>query len=282
MILWLALAALPLLMLAWAAGIEPALTRIRRVTLDSLYWPPERGPLRVVLIADIHAGAPHVGAGRLDRLVAAANAEMPDLVLLGGDYLSHVLGGRAMAPDEVARRLGGLKGRLGVFAVLGNRDRRRGMDGPVRQALERAGIVVLENEARHIRFGRSGLWIVGIGYQGRGRGDVARAMGGVPLGLDGGDPVLVLTHDPGLFDAVPRGVAAILAAHTHGGQARVPLLGAVFNNSRAPLSHSRGVVDEDEKIMYVTAGIGTSLLPLRFNCPPEIAVLTIRTEPLQD
>jgi predicted MPP superfamily phosphohydrolase len=219
---------------------------------------------------------------RVEAIVASANAAKADLVLLGGDYLAHVLGRRRVDPGAIAVRLGALEARLGVFGVMGNHDGRGGDTAAMRAALDAAGIAVLDDEAHHLRMARSGLWLVGLGGKRRDHAAIARVFAEVPVGIEGTDPVLVLAHDPAAFASIPRGVAAILAGHTHGGQVRLPFAGPVVNSSRAPLRHSRGRVEENGKLMYVTAGLGTSVLPIRFNCPPEMAILTIRTKPLQD
>jgi uncharacterized protein len=263
----------------WSTAIEPGLLRTRTVVLESAHWPAQRPDLKVVFIADLHIGSPHITLAKLDEIVAEANAAKPDIVLLGGDYVAHVLGGRAVPPEDIAARLGKLRARYAVVSVLGNHDHWDRQGGRMRQALEAVRILVLENEARRVETDAGLLWIVGVGTDLGGFASTAAAFRNVPLGT--AEPVLVLAHDPGIFYEIPRGVAAIFTGHTHGGQVRLPLVGALINASRAPLSHSYGVIREHGKVMFVTAGVGTSVLPIRFNCPPEIAVLTIRAEPLK-
>ena len=234
-----------------------------------------------MFLADLHIGAPHVPIGRIDELVAMANMADPDLILLGGDYIGHVLGGRKVPYDKIARSLGALRARHGIIAVLGNHDHWDGNVGGLKDAFTKAGIVVLENEARRVAVHGGHVWIVGMGDSSSGRADPIKAFRGIPFSSPMAEPVLVLAHDPGVFAMVPREVALVLAGHTHGGQVRIPFAGAVVNASNAPLRHSRGVIREAGRLMYVTAGIGTSILPIRFNCPPEFAILTIGAEPLK-
>lgn len=263
----------------WSVAIEPGMLRERQVDLALARWPEGRAPLRVAFIADLHVGAPHITLAKLDDIVARVNAAAPDLVLIGGDYIAHVLGGRAIAPEAIAARLRPLKARLGVFSILGNHDHVGGQGARMRDALTAAGIVVLENAARRLDTAEGPLWIVGLDTDRTARSDPVFAFRDVPLG--GAEPVFVLAHDPGIFPLLPTGIAAVFAGHTHGGQVRVPGIGALVNASSAPLRHSLGVIREHGRVMVVTAGIGTSILPIRFNCVPEIVVLTIRRDVLK-
>lgn len=280
-VFWVSLFAALALSLGWATAVEPGLLRIRSEELSSPHWPQGQPNLRIVFLADLHVGAPHVPLARVDDLVALANKASPDLVLLGGDYIGHVLGARKVPYDAIARSLAALRARHGIYAVMGNHDHWDGDVGGLKAALEKAGIIVLENEARRIAVPGGHLWLVGMGDAFTGRADPVAAFRGVPFASPMAEPVLVLAHDPSVFMLAPQQVALIVAGHTHGGQVRIPLVGAVVNASAAPLRHSRGVVREHGKLMYVTAGIGTSILPIRFNCPPEFAILTIGPEPLK-
>src|SRR3954464_5940645 len=166
--------------IAWRAlWQEPRSGRVRERELDlGERWPAALDGLRVALVSDLHAGAPHVGAERIARLVAAVNAQRPDLVLLLGDYIDpEVRFGSRVAPGTVAERLAGLRAPLGVVAVLGNHDWHN--DGPgVRAALRAAGVPVLENEAR-----RTGeLWVAGVEDTRHKSPDVDRALHDVPDG----------------------------------------------------------------------------------------------------
>ena len=104
---WIAWAILLAVVLAavWSTAIEPGLLRVRSVVLESPHWPAQRPPLRVVFIADLHVGAPHVGLDKVDDVVAEANATHPDLILLGGDFIGHVLGGSAVPPEEICAQI---------------------------------------------------------------------------------------------------------------------------------------------------------------------------------
>src|SRR3954447_25882666 len=157
---------------------EPRGERVRDLELAPPASPASLDGLRVALVSDLHAGAPHMGEERIERVVASVRDQRPDLVLLLGDYVDYdVHFGSAVAPEAVAGRLGALEAPLGVIAVLGNHDWRH--DGPrVAAALRAAGIPVLENDA--VPAGE-GLWVAGVADSRHRRGGVGVAgVGGRP------------------------------------------------------------------------------------------------------
>jgi len=260
-----------------AAGIawrglwqEPRSERMRELELELPAWPAALDGLRVALVSDLHAGAPHVGAERIERIVAAVGEQRPDLVLLLGDYVDPAVRfGSAVAPEAVAERLGALGAPLGVLAVLGNHDWRH--DGPrVAAALRGAGIPVLENEA--VRAGDGGLWVAGVADNRHRRPDVGAALRDVPDGA----PAILMSHDPDLFPRVPARVALTVSGHLHGGQVGVPVVRRPFLPSRFGERYARGHKVEDGRHLFVTAGLGTTGWPVRLLAPPEIVVLRLR------
>jgi uncharacterized protein len=263
-----AVAGLAAAALAWRAlWHEPRSGHVRELELSLPRWPPALDGLRVALISDLHAGAPHVGEERIERVVAAVNARRPDLVLLLGDYIDpEVRFGSAVAPGAVAERLAALRAPLGVVAVLGNHDWHN--DGPgVRAALREVGICVLENDA--IRAGD--LWLAGVEDTRYRAPDVEQTLRAVP----DGEPVVLLSHDPDLFPRVPERVALTVSGHLHGGQIGVPLVRRPFIPSRFGERYARGHVIEDGRHLYVTSGFGTTGWPVRFLAPPEVVVLRL-------
>jgi predicted MPP superfamily phosphohydrolase len=208
---------------------------------------------------------------KLEAIVAKTNAAKPDVIVLLGDYvIQGVKGGRFVSPEESARVLAGLKAPLGVWAVLGNHD--WWLDGErVQRALEGAGISVLEDEAKPLS-GRGPLWVAGLGDLWTRQADIAKALRRVPEK----HPVLLLTHNPDVFPGVPAGVSLTLAGHTHGGQVALPFLGRPIVPSRYKQRFAYGLIEEDDRLLFVTGGLGTSILPVRFRVPPEVVVLTLR------
>jgi uncharacterized protein len=257
---------------AWSVLIEPGRLVVTEATLSLPAWPKDVPPLKVALLSDLHTGAPHVGPDKLDRIVALTNAQQPDLVVLLGDYVVHgVIGGRSVAPEVTAERLTALRAPLGVFAVLGNHD--WWYDGPrVTEAFRAAGIVVLENESVRIQHGGRALWLAGLGDVMTRGAQPDRAIVPVPSS----DPVIVLSHNPDVFPMIPQRVAVTLAGHTHGGQVNLPFLGRPIVPSTYGQRYAAGHIVEDGRHLFVTTGIATSIIPVRFRVPPEIAIVLLQ------
>jgi uncharacterized protein len=256
---------------AWTVLVEPGRLVTNETRLYIERWPAALGPIRIVAISDLHAGAPHITEDMLRRIVERANAAHPDLIVLLGDYVIHrVMGGRFIAPERTAAVMHDLAAPLGVFAVLGNHD--WWYDGDrVTRAFAGAGIRVLEDAAAPVRTRGGPLWIAGVSDVLRRPADIERALAPVPADA----PVIVLTHNPDLFVCVPARVLLTLAGHTHGGQVNLPLLGRLIVPSDFGERFAAGHVREDGRDLFVTTGIGTSIVPVRFRVPPEIAVLTV-------
>jgi predicted MPP superfamily phosphohydrolase len=251
---------------------EPRRLVVRRDALALPAWPASLTGVRVGVIADLHAGGPHVDESRVERVVAVMNREAPDLVVLLGDFADpEVKLGAPVAPEAVARRLGRLRARLGVLAVLGNHDWEHGGER-MAAALRSEGVRVLEDDAAGVGDRGRTLWVAGVGDL-RARGaDVPGALAGVPEG----EPALLLSHDPDVFPRVPPRVALTISGHTHGGQVDLPLVRRRVIPSRYGDRYAAGHVEEDGRHLYVSRGVGTANLPVRFRSPPEIAVLELR------
>ena len=262
----------PLLCLAvWAFWIEPASLRNETYRLGLERWPEHCSPLRVAVLADLHVGSPFNGIGKLERVVSTAQAAKPDLILLGGDFvIRSVLGGTFVEPEAIAPSLARLSAPLGVYAVLGNHD--WDFDAPrVRAALESHRIPVLEDRAVVVSRGRCSFWLAGIGDYWWGRHDVRAALEPVPADA----PVLAFTHNPDVFPDIPSRVVLTIAAHTHGGQVALPFVGRPVIPSRYGQRYAIGHIVENGHDLFVTSGVGTSIIPVRFRVPPEVSVLDI-------
>lgn len=226
--------------------------------------------LRVVHLTDIH----HSLWTRLRvvrRTVHLANALEPDVVALTGDYVTF----SPACVWPVARALGRLRARLGVFAVLGNHDFQVGADEMAR-ALRAQGIHVLRNYYFALRAGGAALWMVGIddpAVAGWSADDLERALHHVP----GGDCKVLLCHNPlGIHLAARKKIDLVLSGHTHGGQIRLPVVGSVHGRSKLGERFVDGWNRLDGTQIYVSRGIGVSVVPLRVGCPPEITCLRLR------
>jgi predicted MPP superfamily phosphohydrolase len=244
---------------------------VRRVQLEVYGWPRWSRPLRVVFLSDLHTGSHSDDVARLAGIVAEAQTFSPDLVLFGGDFVNmQVFGGGRVPPRVIAAILAELRGSIGQFAVLGNHDYTYGAE-EISDALQTRGIIVLDDESQPVKFESCSIDLVGIPDA-----HVERIRSKDLLtGLLPGQPTIVLAHDPVWFAHIPAGPHLTLAGHTHGGQISLPGLGILRNASKAPLRWSYGLVAERGQYLYVTSGIGTTAVPLRWRVPPEFVVLDV-------
>lgn len=257
------------ILLVYAGWIEPSSLRMSSYAV-SQPSPLLRG-LRIAVISDLHAGAPYIDSAKIDRVVAMTNEAKPDLILLTGDYvITGMLGGHHMPIEAIVAHLSALRAPLGVYAVLGNHDRAQGPEY-IGNAFWRAGIPDLENAFAVLPVPRQAVTLVGIGDHSSGGARPKRALAQV------NGTALCFTHSPDIFPRLPPKCALTIAGHTHGGQVWLPLLGrpAMSIASHYGEKYAAGVIHEDGKTLFVSSGIGTSWLPLRFRVPPEISLLTL-------
>ena len=222
---------------------------------------------RIAFLTDPHYSAV-VPRWWIARAVSASLNLNPDLILLGGDYLSHSPRYAAGLADLFRP----LAAPDGVFYVLGNHDHYVGAE-LVRRALGEAGLVELRNTSLLIRRGAAALAIAGVGDLRFDVVDFEAALRGVP----GNVPRVVVSHDPDVFaiwPAEPR-LDLMLSGHTHGGQAHLPLVGPPYVPSQFGFRYLAGVIREGARQLYVSRGIGAITVPIRWRCPPEITLLVL-------
>lgn len=255
-----------------AVLIEPGRLVVHREALTLRAWPePIRG-LRVAFVSDLHVGSPHWGVESLHGLVDRVNSLEPELILLGGDFvIDDVPFGTLVSAEVIAAELGRLRAPLGVISVIGNHDYWN-QEQRVRAHLEQHGIVVLEDEVRRVSARGTSFCVLGLRDQYERARSAAQELALAPPG----EPLLVLTHEPDMFADFDERALLTLAGHTHGGQVNLPLLGRLVVPSQYGQRFAAGHIVENGRQLFVTTGVGTSILPVRFRVPPEIALLTLR------
>ncbi len=280
---WLPAAAGLLLLgsgIRWVLTIlaEPAelVAVYREVALPGL--PEEQDGLKIAVLSDLHLRPALLRTDLLPRAAALIARKRPDLILLVGDYYNrYSLFGNLSMPEitRELRRFHLLPGR--TFAVTGNHDT-TAMNKGLREAIQHTGIRLLEYENTTLILRGRPLQLAGINDFHTDPACLARAF----AGLDRSRPILLLAHNPELF-VMPDNVADLtISGHTHGGQIRLPLVGANYLPRRAEQFFDRGLFrKQDGRQLVVTSGLGTSLLPARWNCPPEVLFLTLHPAPEQ-
>ncbi len=262
----------PLLFLAiWAFVIEPNRLVVHHETIALSHWPGTLNGLRVAALSDIHAGSPFIDEPKLRLIVERTNETKPDVIVLLGDYMVRdTWHSKAVAPEAIAEGLKGLRAPLGVYAVLGNHDWWSDANR-VRAAFESRGIRIVDNDVVRLERNGQAFWLVGIADAWSAKDDIV----GTAKKFPNGEPAVVLTHNPDILPRFPRAFQLTLAGHTHGGQVDLPFLGRQIVPSEFGSRYAAGHIEEEGKHLFVTTGIGTSVFPVRFRVPPEIALLTL-------
>ncbi len=250
---------------ARAAFAEPYLLTVERHPVGLRRLPAALDGLRVVQLSDIHH-SPFTGREQVERAVEMANSLQPDIIALTGDYVSHE---REYAAP-CAEMLGRLRARCGVYAILGNHD--HWTDAPLIIDLFRAeGIRVLVNEGLRFEHRGSSFWLAGVD-------DTMVGLEDLPLALAGSrddEMKLLLAHNPIVLRRAARaGVDLVLSGHTHGGQVTWRSERSASGRVRRRLL--RGLGRQGDTQIYVSRGLGTVVLPVRYGCPPEVSLLQLR------
>jgi predicted MPP superfamily phosphohydrolase len=221
---------------------------------------------RLLHLSDLHIDGV---VGLTERLVPILDGLEADLCVLAGDYRFDDEGSCEEVYRRVRKLLASIHSSCGVYGILGNHD-----EAAIAFELEEMGIRMLINEAVEIQRGRESVWLAGIDdpfdYK---VDDIPGALAQVP---DAGFKIL-LAHTPDLYeDAADRDVHLYLCGHTHGGQVRLPYIGAVRSNAKCARRYTYGYWNFAGMHGYTSGGVGCSSLPIRLNCPPEIVLLTLR------
>ena len=249
----------------YARGLANALRPVvRHRRLEFANLPPGLDGFRIMHLSDFHID----GMDGLAEILADRLAFVPvDLCVLTGDYRYQTHGPCDAVYPRMRRILNAVRSRHGIVGILGNHD-----CADIAVELERLGVGMLINEAVEVGARGGRLWVIGTDDPHDGCDDLPAAMEGVPLG----EFKLLLAHSPELFhEAAGAGIDLYLAGHTHAGQIRLPLIGPITTNAECPRAFTRGHWSHFGMQGHTTAGVGCSMLPIRFGCPPEIVVLEL-------
>lgn len=257
-------------LVGWMTEVEPRWVDVTRPQAVIAGLDPAWDGLRVAVLTDVHHG-PWMSRQRVAQLVALANAQQPDVVVILGDVVHR--SPRYVAP--VWQELGQLRAPLGVYAVLGNHDHWEG-EGAARAAMRAAGITDLEGRSVRLERGAAKLRLVGAGDLMETRPQLREAMGEVAPD----ELAIVITHNPDLFEQQHDARARLwLAGHTHGGQVYLPWIMRPWIPSLYGPKYRAGFVSREGCQIYVSRGLGCITPPVRLNCRPELPLVELRAAP---
>ena len=246
---------------AWGVGYERHHLGVTEAALPVHGLPFALNGVRIALLTDIHHSA-LVGADDVRAAVDLAMSLKPDIIVLGGDYVTF---GDRRYVGPVAELLGTLHAPHGVFAILGNHDH----DKDMAAALASRKFDVLKDQRSRVELRGEALELAGIRFWTRQPAQIERVVRRAK------DTVLLLAHDPRrLTEAALLNVPAVLSGHTHGGQVVLPGVGAL---AKARFPVLEGLGRQADTSIFVSRGIGTVYVPVRINCPPEVALVTLRS-----
>lgn len=244
----------------YACLIEPNKLDITNYSIKD----DELAGIKIVFATDLHVKKHQTK--KIQELVELINSYNPDLVLSSGDFVAGHTKLSTMSVDKIATLLGKIKSKYGFYTCLGNHDDWHDREF-ITSEFAKNGITVLHNENTKVNIKGKDVYIAGIQYKIK---DIAL----IDKTLENtSSPIIMLTHSPDEFVKMPNNINLVLAGHTHGGQIKLPFVGAIFTASKYKDKYLNGYIEENGKRMIVSRGLGVSILPLRFNCKPELVII---------
>ncbi|MBA2124491.1 hypothetical protein B9J78_06145 [bacterium Unc6] len=254
------------LFLIYSFYIEPNRLTVTHITIKFENLNENLNGLTVLHLSDLHLNK--IGK-KEKKLLETVNQLNPDILVITGDFVNK----REMV-DDCIQMINKFKAKYGKWGVWGNNDHCI-LNQKDKKKLAESEIVILGNENQSIAINQQNMWIIGVDDPVGGHDNLSRAMGGVPEeGFK-----LLLSHSPAIIEEAHRaGIELVLAGHTHGGQVYIPLISHLIVRLLRGKGYIAGLYSVGQTYLYVSRGIGTSILPLRAFCPPEITLIKLEKE----
>ncbi|NNE67347.1 MAG: metallophosphoesterase [Pyrinomonadaceae bacterium] len=275
------------LCLIYGFFVEPNRLVLNSVSIDPAGLEKGLDGLRIVAISDLHGGSNFIDEAKLRDITKRVNEQNPDLIVILGDFVSQARSGRPvrrrplkMSMQTIADSIKGLRAKYGVFAVEGNHDYWFNSK-IVFKELERVGIRVLHDQLTEVDVNGTRLTLLGLRDHMSVRSGKNYNTTIKEVVSDVDSDLIVLTHSPDFIpyltgpNSISDKTRLFIAGHTHGGQVWLPLIGSPMIPSNYGQTFAAGHLEYNNTDVFVTTGIGTSIMPVRFLVPPEIAVITL-------
>lgn len=250
-------------LLGWYSFLfEPNNIQVEEISIEIENLPDAFANATIVHLTDFHS----FGFGeREKKVLEIADQINPDFVFITGDFIDSETKDIAACEkfwQEIGKRYQGK-----IFGVLGNHD-----PNSLEKLLEKAEIVILDNENIRIFQGKEYIYLVGVNDPDTGRDNLQKAIMNTEINV----PKILLAHSPDIINGLEQGkVDLILVGHTHGGQIKIPFLRPFWVPTQNRGKYAKGLFKVNNIDLYVNRGIGTTALPIRFNCSPEITVIEL-------
>ncbi len=254
----------------YARHVEPNWILIRKVRIDTGKRLNGVPPLRVAILSDFHYPR-YSSYAMVRKSIAKSNQFDPDLVLMLGDFFDKNRRDPAVLPENIGALFGGVENRLGVFGVLGNHDHWFDTEAIQTRISSETPIRLIDNAAIPIELPGTTIYLAGVGDLWSKDADYKRAVQTIPADA----PIILLAHNPDVIEGVkdPR-ILVQFSGHTHGGQVRLPFIGALKVPSKFGNRYCKGLIKTGNHLLYVNSGI-CSMKNIRFLCPPEVTWVEI-------
>jgi len=248
--------------------IEPNISWITKTQLKVPHLPKALNGLKIVHLTDLHY-KPDKDEGLLSTIIDKVNEIAPDLIFLTGDFVDHDTSG--ISP--MLAYLSKLKAKHGIFGCMGNHDGWVSSGPYFKREFAKHGIQFLINQNQKITISGESIYIAATDHVWLGRPDPIATLKDVPANA----PLITMVHEPDYFDTMVQhhGQHLQLSGHTHGGQCRVPIIGYAPKTVKYGKKYVYGKYEQGDSSLFVSRGIGTTGIRVRFSCLPEIALHTL-------
>ena len=278
--------AIAMIAAVFAFIIEPSRTIVREVDVESPYW--HGAPIKIALISDVHVDNLQVPISRIEKTGKLIQGLSPDIIFIGGDYAGGYLSKTRMpraafenrSQDENNLEIAAMHALgdynkyapLGAVAIMGNHDRWWSAT-ETRKAFAQTQTTFLEDKLLHIKNDKYDFWICGVGDRNNWRKDKPKICKTAPSGVD----VLTFVHNPAYFIPYLGQAKIQFSGHLHGGQIRFPFIGAPRTSGPYTEETIKGYMVDGDRVLVVSSGLGMVGLPARFNVPPEVMIINLKS-----